>query len=110
MRRSSEFTETMRKGVRARTGTVAVHLNTDLTSGSPQVGFVVSKAVGNSVVRHAVQRKLRHVMRAQVDTLPEGSRVVVRALPSAARAPFMELNDDVVTALTSLRRRAVARR
>jgi ribonuclease P protein component len=70
---------------------------------SPRVGFVVSKAVGNSVVRHRVARRLRHVVRDRLGTLPIGSALIVRALPSAAEASSAELRQDFDAALRRLR-------
>ena len=40
------------------------------TVGGPRAGFVVGKAVGNSVVRHRVTRRLRAVVLDQLDRLP----------------------------------------
>lgn len=48
------------------------------------MGFVVSKAVGNAVVRNRVKRQLRHLARERVGLLPAGSLVVLRANPAAA--------------------------
>ena len=68
----------------------------------PQVGFVVSRAVGNAVVRNRVRRRLRHLVR---DRLPElsvltpGAVIVVRALPSAAGATYDELRGDLARCL-----------
>ena len=62
---------------------------------SPRVGFVVGRAVGNAVVRHRVQRRLRHLCRERLDRLPAGSGVVVRALPPAAAATYQELGTDL---------------
>jgi ribonuclease P protein component len=45
---------------------------------------VVSKAVGNSVGRHRVSRRIRGAVSPLLTTLPSGTRVVVRALPGAA--------------------------
>jgi ribonuclease P protein component len=69
---------------------------------SPRVGFVVSKAVGNSVVRHRVARKLRHVLRERLDQVPPGSRLVVRALPKSATANSARLAADIDRALRTL--------
>lgn len=57
----------------------------------PRVGFVVSKAVGGSVVRHRVVRRLRALVAARLDHLPDGADVVVRAQPAAATAGSAEL-------------------
>lgn len=64
-----------------------------------QVGFVVSKAVGGSVVRHRVARRLRHLMRDRLVDAPEGSRIVVRALPASAKADSASLGADLDRAL-----------
>ena len=58
-------------------------------------GFAVSKAVGGAVVRNRVKRRLRAIMAAILSTLPEGARVVVRALPGSATATFGELDAEV---------------
>ncbi|WP_447004987.1 ribonuclease P protein component [Saccharothrix isguenensis] len=64
-----------------------------------KVGFVVSKAVGNSVVRHQVSRRLRHVVRERLDLLPPGTSLVVRALAPSAEASSAELGRDLDAAL-----------
>jgi len=68
----------------------------------PRVGLVVSKAVGGSVVRHRVARRLRHVMRDRLDLLPPGTRLVVRALPKAASADSTRLGSDIDRALRTV--------
>lgn len=105
MRESHDFVDTTRRGVRGASSTVVVHLNVNLIEGPPLVGFVVSKAVGNSVVRHRVQRKLRHICRERVNELAAGTRMVVRALPGAASASFGTLESDLDAALAHARRR-----
>ncbi|APT85751.1 ribonuclease P protein component [Corynebacterium aquilae] len=97
----------MRRGVAARRRTLMVHLyvpgstSTQITSThrSPRFGFVVSKAVGNAVVRHAVTRRLRQVCAMRAHTLPDGACVVVRAFPPAATATSAELDADLCAAL-----------
>jgi ribonuclease P protein component len=66
------------------------------------VGLVVSKAVGNAVVRHRVSRRLRHVVGPLVPRLATGTAVVLRALPAAATATSAELAADVGSALRRL--------
>ena len=64
------------------------------------MGFVVSKAVGGSVVRHAVARRLRAPGRARGwPRCRRGSRVVVRALPAAADRDLDQLAVDLDAAL-----------
>lgn len=71
-------------------------------SGVVRVGFVVSGAVGNSVVRHRVTRQLRHIARDRLCLLPAGATMVVRARPSAAGRTSAALARDVDTALAAV--------
>lgn len=73
------------------------------SNASTRVGFVVSKAVGNAVVRHRVSRQLRHLVRDRLHLLPAGTLVVVRALPPAAHVDSGELGADLDAALRKLR-------
>jgi len=109
MRRSAEFELTVRRGSRARgallTGYLLVRRNGEAQA--PLVGFVVSKAVGNAVVRNKVRRRLRSVMRGYLPTLPGGSLVVVRAHPQAAAACQADLAAELDLVMGRLMRRQV---
>jgi ribonuclease P protein component len=86
-----------------------VHLLADgdpATEGGPQVGFVVGRAVGNAVTRNRVKRRLRHLSRERLGSVPVSALLVVRALPGAADLGYAELGRDLDEAL----RRAQARR
>jgi ribonuclease P protein component len=61
----------------------------------PRVGFVVSKAVGGSVVRNRTKRRLRALVAPRLGSAPAGIDVVVRANPPAADATFDELRDSL---------------
>lgn len=65
----------------------------------PRVGFVVSRAVGNSVVRHRVVRRLRALLAARLTMLPAGTDLVVRAQTAAATASSAELGAALDQAL-----------
>ncbi len=85
-----------------------VHLTfeTDLGPASPVVGLVVSKAVGNAVTRNRVKRRLRELVRARLEVLPQRSCVVVRALPPSAQLPYAQLGADLDGAIRTAVRRA----
>lgn len=93
------FRSAVRSGRRAGTPTLVVHLAEGPSGAPSRVGFVVSKAVGNAVVRNRVQRRLRHLVRAHLAALPDSSVLVVRALPDAAGASSGQLGDDLVRCL-----------
>ena len=95
------FRDAVRRGRRCGARTVVVHLATGAPASAPippRVGFVVSKAVGNAVTRNRVKRRLRHLAREHVSSLP-GAVLVVRALPAAAGAPSAELGADLARCL-----------
>ena len=67
-----------------------------------RAGFVVGKAVGNSVVRHRVTRRLRAVVGAELHRLPATADLVVRARPEAAAASSDLLHRDLTAGLDRL--------
>jgi ribonuclease P protein component len=97
--RREDFATAVRRGRRVGCGSVVVHLardsDVDAVGSPPRVGFVVGRTVGGSVVRHRVQRRLRHLMRARLGSLPSGALVVVRALPVSADATSATLGGDL---------------
>lgn len=95
-----DFRQATRKGRRAGSRTLVVHLWVpDVADGPARAGFVVSKAVGNAVTRNRVKRRLRHLAREQITSLPGSAVLVVRALPASAGASYAELGADLSTAL-----------
>jgi ribonuclease P protein component len=103
LRRSDDFRRAVRSGRRAARRAVVLHLLVEHgVAEPPRVGFVVNKAVGNAVLRNRVHRRLRAVLAARLPDLPDGSLVVVRALPSSATASYDELAADVDGALRRL--------
>lgn len=101
LRTGEGFRRATRDGRRAGTRTLVVHLWTaDDSSGPVRAGFVVSKAVGNAVIRNRVKRRLRHLAREQLGSLPGSAVLVVRALPGAADASYAELEADLASALS----------
>ncbi len=119
LRHPADFSATVRRGARAGRSALVVHLLlADGAAGAhpdpdhvpattpARVGFVVPKAVGGSVIRHRVSRRLRALSAARIDRLPPGSRLVVRALPPSATASSAVLGADLDGALASAERRA----
>ncbi|BDZ39955.1 hypothetical protein GCM10025863_25690 [Microbacterium suwonense] len=70
--------------------------------GAPRFGFIISKQVGTAVVRNTVRRRLKAVCAEFLDRVPEGTDVVIRALPASATADFWELRAGVDRCLNRL--------
>ena len=112
MRRSTEFSATVSRGMRAVQPDIVVHAlrSADGTTNGPRIGLVVAKSVGSAVQRHRVARRLRHVARTVIDELDPADRVVIRALPSCRYAISARLEQELRTALRRTRSRSGAPR
>lgn len=107
MTRSTEFGATVSQGKRAAQPDLVVYNRSDETGEpGPRIGLVVSKAVGNSVQRHRVSRRLRHAARGVLTELDSADRVVIRALPSSRHAISPRLEQELRTALQRIKLRA----
>jgi len=86
LRSSADFAAVFRGargagGSRSGSRFMVVHANSaDARAGQPpRVGLVVSKAVGNAVVRNRTKRVLRALMSARVGQVPDGVDLVIQA-------------------------------
>ncbi len=89
---------TIRSGARSSGQYLLVHASLGplpTPAADARVGFVVSKAVGNAVVRNRVKRRLRAALAPSLQEFPQGSGLVVRAKPSAANATFADLSGEI---------------
>lgn len=113
---SREFGAVMRRGARAGGSAAVVTVllrdsDTGVNSTRWRCGFIVSKAVGNAVVRHRTQRRLRHIvwdLLREPGLLPEGAEVdvVIRALKETPAASHQELFGQVRNGLRHALRKA----
>jgi ribonuclease P protein component len=93
-----EFRRILRRGRRLGGKLLVTHtLRTD--GDAVRFGFVVGRAVGNAVVRNRVKRRLRAIALGLLPRLPEGTSVVVRALPPAASGSFDDLSAELHQAI-----------
>jgi ribonuclease P protein component len=123
LRHSVDFANAVRSGRRVGRGAVVVHLTVQpnpetrasakqpgsrelpgFRASSPRAGFVVSKAVGGAVVRNKVKRRLRHLVAERLPAYPDGTTLVVRALPGAAEKDYRDLGQDLDAALAAAAR------
>jgi ribonuclease P protein component len=110
MRRRSDFTEAVRRGSRSGRRLLTGHLLVPAAGAAGEdcpsrAGFVVSRAVGNAVVRNKVRRRLRVLVREYLSSLPRGSLLVVRAHPQAATASQADLAAELDLVMNTLVRR-----
>lgn len=101
LRSSNLIADTVKRGTSARRHYLVVHFLAapPTADETPKVAFAVNKAVGGSVVRHRVVRRLRHVVNGHLSELPRGCTMVVRALPVAATASSADFDRDLSTLL-----------
>ncbi|MDN4473881.1 ribonuclease P protein component [Demequina zhanjiangensis] len=94
LRTAADFQSVMRRGSRSGRKTMVVYV--ERTGDAPSMaGFAVSRAVGVAVVRNRVKRRLRAISAELLPTLPDGTRIVVRALPASASSSFEALRRDL---------------
>lgn len=105
---SALFAATVRRGHRVGGRTLVLHLMSRESEDPALVGFVVSKSVGNAVVRNKVKRRLRAILAQRLGQLPVGSLLVVRALAPAATVDFAALDHDVERSLARVLDRTAA--
>ena len=93
--RGSDYKTVVRRGSRCAGAHTVTHL-VSRPEGTPvRFGFIVSKQVGNAVVRNTVRRRLKAVCADALTGVRPGTDVVIRALPSSAAADYSQLRDDV---------------
>lgn len=101
LRRRGDVANVLSKGRKTPAGAVVIH---SIPANQPptQFAFVVSKKVGNSVVRHRVTRVLRHIVAEQVTSFNPPQQIVVRALSKASQIPTEVIKADFVAAVAKV--------
>ena len=101
LRTSTDFSTTVRSGVRNGRRNVVLYAAALAADEPSRIGFIVSKGVGNAVVRNLVKRRLREAGAASLREYGTGFAIVVRALPASAAASWDQLLADYNAALES---------
>lgn len=97
--RAEDYRNTVRRGRRSGTGNTVVYVVHRSDAVAARFGFIVSRAVGNAVVRNTIRRRLKSVCHSLLDLVNPGTDVVIRALPAARDASFNDLHDEVAAVL-----------
>lgn len=116
IRTAAQFFDTQRSGSRFGNRNVVVSANIrPVTGDEPRAGFIVSKAVGNAVIRNRTKRRLRAIVtelfaRDAGLNLDDGSvDLVIRALPASAQADFDSLKEATTHAVHGALRKFMRR-
>lgn len=91
---SSDFARTTKSGIRVTSDHFVgyLYLQPTLTDhASAKAGLIISKAVGGSVQRHRLARKVRHSLIPLISTLPTNSLLVIRALKQGEKFEAVEI-------------------
>jgi ribonuclease P protein component len=91
LKRPQDFQRIRDQGRHLRGGLVSLNvLGNDLPHN--RFGFVISRRVGNAVVRNRVKRRLRAAVRSRLNRLARGFDIVVISHAAAAAASYHELD------------------
>ncbi|WP_445155730.1 ribonuclease P protein component [Arthrobacter sp. Hor0625] len=105
LRTSTDFSTTVRSGVRNGRRNLVLYTAALAADEPSRIGFIVSKSVGNAVVRNLVKRRLREAGFKALQKYPYGFAIVVRALPASAAAGWSGLCSDFDAALETTMKR-----
>ncbi len=93
--RGAEYKAVVRGGSRCAGAHAVTYVVSSADDRPARFGFIVSKQVGNAVVRNTVRRRLKSVCAEALPGVRPGADVVIRALPAAATAPYADLRAEV---------------
>lgn len=101
--RGDDYRQIVRTGRRIGGQFCVTHAVLHTSTRPARFGFIVSKAVGNAVVRNKVRRRLKTIAQQSLHANFFGADVVFRALPASAHASFGELEYETRRALEKVR-------
>ena len=96
---AQDFRSTIRRGRRVNTSDAQLYVTHRAPGSASRVGIIVSKSVGNSVVRNRVTRRLRSIGLDFVRSQPTGTDVVIRALPGSPGVSWATLQSEILNGL-----------
>ena len=100
---SSDFARATKSGIRVTTQHFVgyLYISPVTNDASAKCGLIISKAVGGSVKRHRVARKVRHAITPLIPSLPTGSLLVIRALGREGDSKVETEISELITKLIS---------
>lgn len=97
----------MRRGHKSGRATLVVYA-VIMDSPARRAGVIVSRIVGGAVLRNRTKRRIRALLARLLPSLPEGTALVVRALPPAGSAATEILEAELASATAAALRKATA--
>ena len=76
-------------------GNLFIYLKKKIPKDLFAVGIVVSKKVGNAVIRNRVKRRVRAFLRENAHQHPANLKLVIIAKPDAGEASWQEITSDL---------------
>ena len=101
----ADYKTVVRRGSRIVRSNTVMYVRRGAAPGPSRFGFIVAKNVGNAVTRNRVRRRLKAVTSELLVSMPEGTDVVIRALPLAATTDWAALRAEVAESLLDTRAR-----
>jgi ribonuclease P protein component len=96
---SADFAKATKSGLRSTTNSLVGYLHLSNSIEPARCGLIINKSVGNSVIRHNVARKIRHLIADNLNSLPTGSLFVIRVLPSVKTSNLKSETSALITTL-----------
>ena len=108
---SSDFARATKSGIRVTTQHFVgyLYISPVTNDASAKCGLIISKAVGGSVKRHRVARKVRHAVAPTISSLPTGSLLVIRALGQDGDTNIESEIGELITKLISRSEKTTAK-
>ena len=97
---TKDFQNVTKSGVRVYSDVAVIYALANPTSQkNSQIGLIVSKVVGNSVIRHKISRQLRNIVKDLLPTIPNNIQIVIRALPSITEKEYSDINQTLIESI-----------
>ncbi len=98
----ADFERVYRHGRRHFAAHMTVFALSRETGAGPRIGFTVSRALGGSVQRNRIRRRLREAVRSNLQKLRAAVDVVINPKKSAIDAEFLLLQTEVAAAFQKI--------
>lgn len=95
MVRADDYRNTVRRGRKYGAAHIVSYVVQRDDTDPVRFGFIVSKAVGNAVVRNRVRRRLKAASYEALGRTHPGTDLVIRALPASADASWTTLRSEI---------------